>query len=153
MEKLVRFLEKNIRVFWSQLNSYSRFAIIPAAKLMSGDSSSSTFHDFQEFIIFNYQQFRNSEFQTFKNWTLKVSKISKFLSCRIRRKMFPIFSRDVPWFFLDLIQVFWSNKMKKYGLPEPQTPMIHEMLSFRPLMPWNRHFISSIWRRKIQLRH
>ena len=32
------------------------FQEIPPAKLMSGDSSSSTFHDFQEFLISNYQK-------------------------------------------------------------------------------------------------
>ena len=30
---------------------------------MSGDSSSSIVHDFQEFIISNYQKFRKSEFR------------------------------------------------------------------------------------------
>ena len=43
------------------------FGEIPPAKWMSGDSSSSTFHHFQEFIIFNYQKFRNSKFQSFKD--------------------------------------------------------------------------------------
>ena len=40
---------------------------------MSGDASSSTFHDFQELIISNYKEFRNSKFQSFK-----VSKIQRF---------------------------------------------------------------------------
>ena len=34
-------------------------------KLMSGDSSSSTFHDFQEFTISNYQNFRPSNLRIF----------------------------------------------------------------------------------------
>ena len=96
------------------------FAIIPPGKLMSGDSSSSTFHHFQEFSIYNYQnsgilnfqdaksgfiisnqqKFRLSEFQKFKKWTPKVSKISKFLSFRIRRKIFSIFPGMFPVFFL-----------------------------------------------------
>ena len=104
-------------------------------KLMSGDSSSSTFHHFQEFIISNYQKFRNSEFQKFKKWKAKVSKISKFLSFRIPQKCVPIFVQGCSLIFLDLIQVILSNKMKKYGLPEPKTLRIHEMLSFRCLMP------------------
>ena len=88
-------------------------------QLMSGDSSSSTFHHFPEFIIFNYQKFRNSEFQKFKTWTPKVSNISKFLSFRFLRKICSIFPGMFPD-FLDLIQVILSNKMKKYGLPGPK---------------------------------
>ena len=122
-------------------------------KLIPGHSSSSTFHDFQEFIIFNYQQFKIFKFQKFKKWTPKVSKISKFLSFRFsQQNIFPFFP-GMLWFFLDLIEVILSNKMKKYGLPEPKTSRIHEMLSFRCLLPWNRDFISLAWRRKIQLRH
>ena len=46
-------------------------------ELMSGHSSSSTFHDFQEFIISNYKK---PGIQNFKNskWTDKVSIISIF---------------------------------------------------------------------------
>ena len=149
---------------------------------MSGDSSSSTFHHFQEFIISNYQKSRNSEFQNsknghfmffmnssflisknpgilnfknsrsgfiisnqqksrnsefqkFKKWTPKVSKISKFLSSRFRRNCFSHFFQGCSLIFLDLIKVFWSNKMKKYGLPGPKTLRNDEMLSFRCLMP------------------
>ena len=100
---------------------------------MSGDSSSSTFHHFQEFIISNYQKIRNSEFQKFKKWTLKVSKNSKFLSFRIPQKRFSHFFQGCSLIFLDLIQVILSNKMKKYGLPEPKTLIIHEMLTSRPI--------------------
>ena len=42
-------------------------------KFMSGHSSSSTFHDFQEFIISNY---KNQEFWISENWTPEVSEIS-----------------------------------------------------------------------------
>ena len=111
------------------------FQEIPAAKLIPGDSSSSTFHHFQEFIIFDYQKFRNSEIQKFKNWKAKVSKISKFLRFGIRRKIFSQKIQGCSLIFLDLIQVILSNKMKKYGLPEPKTLRNDEMLSFRPLMP------------------
>ena len=65
------------------------FQEIPPAKLMSGDSSSLTFHDFQEFIISDYQKirnsefqklkFRNSEFQKFKNRTANVSDILEII--------------------------------------------------------------------------
>ena len=55
------------------------FAEISPAKLMSGDSSSSTFHDVQEFIIPNDQKIRNSEFRKFKKWAVKVSEISKII--------------------------------------------------------------------------
>ena len=54
---------------------------------MSGDSSSSTFHHFQDFIIFNYQKIRNSEFQKFKNWKAEVSKILNFLSFKFPQKL------------------------------------------------------------------
>ena len=157
---------------------------------MSGDSSSSTFHRFQEFIIFNYQKSRNSEFQKFKNgqlrfpksknqelltskiqkwatnvsetkttrtlnfknknWTAKVSELSKLLSFRFPQKYV---SQMFPDFVLICFQVIRCNKMKKYGLTGPKTSIIHEMLSFPCLMPWNRHDISSICRRKIQLSH
>ena len=52
---------------------------------MSGHSSSPTFHDFQEFIISNYQKIRNSEFKKFKKWTPDVSDISKLLKNPILR--------------------------------------------------------------------
>ena len=64
------------------------FAKIPPANLMSGDSSSSTFHDFIILSYYNYQKSRNSEFQKFKKWKAKVSKISKILKFRILRKIF-----------------------------------------------------------------
>ena len=81
------------------------FGEIPPAKLMSGDSSSSTFHHFQEFIISHYQKFRNSESQKFKKWTHQVSEISKFLSFRFPQKMFPHF---VPGMFPDFSEFFES---------------------------------------------
>ena len=54
---------------------------------MSGDSSSSTFHDFQEFIISNYQKsgilnFKNSKnrhFMIFMNSSLPISKNPGFI--------------------------------------------------------------------------
>ena len=62
----------------------------------------------------------NSEFQKFKKWTVKVSGISKFLSFRFSQKMFSQFFQGCSLIFLDLIEVFWFNKMKKYGLPGPK---------------------------------
>ena len=103
------------------------------------------------FLIVKKSDFKISKVQ--KNGRLRFPKFWNSWVSDFFETNFPICSRDVPWFFLDLIQVFLSNKMQKYGLPEPKTLRIHEMLSFRPLMQWNRHFISSIWRRKIQLRH
>ena len=50
---------------------------------MSGDSSSSTFHDFQEFIISNHQKIRNSEFQKLENGKLRFPKIRKFSNLKI----------------------------------------------------------------------
>ena len=44
-------------------------------KLMSGHSSSSTFHHFQEFIISNYHKFRSSKFQIFKFRNFKNPKV------------------------------------------------------------------------------
>ena len=108
------------------------FQEIPPAKLIPGDSSSSTFHDFQESIILKYQKFRNSEFQKFKKWTLKVSGIAKFLSFRSPQQKIPI-SQGGSLIFLDFFKVFWCNKMKKYGRPEPKTLIIHEMLTSRPI--------------------
>ena len=61
------------------------FQEIPPAKLMSGDSLSSTYHDFQEFIISTYQKSRHSEFQKFKKWTPNVSGVSKFSKFAILR--------------------------------------------------------------------
>ena len=88
---------------------------------MSGHSSSSTFHHFIILSYYNYQKIRNSEIQKFKKWTLKVSQISKFMRFRIIRKIFFHFSQGRSLIFLDLIQVFWSNKMKKYGPPRPNS--------------------------------
>ena len=92
------------------------FGEIPPAKLMSGDSSSSTFHDFQEFIICNHQNFRSSnlrifKFRNFKNRKVRYTglpKISKKWGLRFPKS---IFSKDVPWFFL----VFFKYFHKKYG--------------------------------------
>ena len=81
------------------------FQEIPPAKLIPGDSSSSTFHQIQEFIISNYQKSRNSEFQKFKKWTPKVSKISKISKIAILRFLQMIFSQDVPRFFLVFFEV------------------------------------------------
>ena len=129
------------------------FAKIPPANLMSGDSSSSTFHDFHEFILYNYQKSWILKFKNSNKRNANVSNISKLSSCIFLRKIFSQCSQGCSLFFLDSIEVFWFNKMKKYGLPGPKTSIIHEMLSFRCLMPWNRDFISLAWRRKIQLRH
>ena len=95
------------------------------------------------FIIFKNSSFliiKNPGILNFKNSKIgrlraKVSKISKILSFRCLRKMFFHFFQGCSLIFLDLIQVILSNKMKKYGLPEPKTLIIHEMLSFRCLMP------------------
>ena len=54
------------------------------------------------------------------------------------RRLIPLNLRFFPGcslIFLDLFQVILCNKMKKYGLPGPKTSIIHEMLSFRCLMP------------------
>ena len=50
---------------------------------MSGDCSSLTFHDFQEFIIFNYQKLRNSKISKFQNF--KISKFQRFKDSKIQR--------------------------------------------------------------------
>ena len=47
-------------------------------QLMSGHSSSSAVHDFQEIFISNYQKFRNSEFQKVKSGQLMLP---KFRNC------------------------------------------------------------------------
>ena len=112
---------------------------------------------YHQFIISKDSSFlisKNPGFLNFKNsksGQLRFPKFRKFWSSEFFEKYFPIFSRGLPWFFLDLIQVIPPNKMKKYGLPEPKTLRNHEMLSFRCLMPWNRDFISLPWRRKIQI--
>ena len=149
IEKLVRFTTFSFHVLWSKLNSYPSFCTFYQWKLMSGHSSSSAFDHFQEFIISNYQKFRNSEFQKLKNGHRRFPEYRNFQNFQFSEfhrsdlsRMFPDFS----WFF----QVILINKMKKYGLHGPTTSIIHEMLSFRCLMPWNRDFISLPWRRQIQ---
>ena len=67
-----------VSCFLSKLIHIQAFVDFINGKLMSGDSSSSTFHDFQEFIVSNYQKFRNSKFQSFK-----VSKIQSFKDSKI----------------------------------------------------------------------
>ena len=102
------------------------------------------FPEFQEFWISKIQKWTHSDFAKFKKWTLKVCGISKFLSFRIIQKIFSHFVQGCSLIFFDFIQVILLNKMKKYGLPGSKTPIIHEMLSFRCLMPWNRHFITCL---------
>ena len=111
------------------------FQEISPAKLVPGDSSSSTFHEFQEFIISKFQKFRNSEFQKFKNGHLRFQKTHTILEFQISSKICSQLFPGCSLIFLDLIQVILSNKMKKYGLPEPKTLIIHEILSFRLPMP------------------
>ena len=38
--------------------------------------------------------------------------------------------QDVPGFFLDFFEVFWYDKMKKYGVPGPQSSRNHEKSRF-----------------------
>ena len=153
---MVRFTTFSFHVFWSKLNSYSRFCNNSGGKI-----------DVRRFLVFDFSSFSRihhfllskiqiSKFQKFKDWKAKPLRFPKFRNSWVSELFetyFPICSRVCSLIFLDVIQVFWCNKMKKYGLPEPKTSIIHEMLSFRPLMPWNRDFISLPWRRKIQLRH
>ena len=72
---------------------------------------------------------RNSEFHKFRNWTLKVSEISKFLSFRFLQKIFSHFFQGCSLIFLDLIQVILSSKIRNTGFQSP----IHEMLTSRPI--------------------
>ena len=87
-------------------------------------------------------------FQNLKNGRLRFPKFRFFWVSDFHTHIFPCVPRMSLIFLIRL--TFWSNKMKKYGLPEPKKSTIHELLSFRCLMTWNRDFISSIWRRKIQ---
>ena len=107
---------------------------------MSGDYSSSTFHDFQEFIILiikisDLQIFESSNFeipQIEKSGTQDFGNFEKSIlrfPWKILSHMFPRMFPD----FLGFFKVFWCNKMKKYGLPEPKTLIIHEMLTSRPI--------------------
>ena len=85
IEKLVRFTTKSFYVFDRNEIHIQAFVHFINGKLMSGHSSSSTFHHFQEFITSTYQKNRNPEFQKFKKWTPKVSGISKFSKIAIVR--------------------------------------------------------------------
>ena len=60
---MVRFCSKSIHIFDRNAIHIQAFVHFINGKLMSGHSSSSTFHDFQEVILSNYQKSRNSEFQ------------------------------------------------------------------------------------------
>ena len=149
----VGFTKFQFHVFWSIWNSYPSFWRNSYGKINVRRFLISDFLCFQDFIISNYQKSGILNFKNSKSGHLRFPKFRNFWSSEFFEISFPIFSRDVPWFFLDLIQVILFNKMKKYGLPEPKTLIIHEMLSFRCLMPRNRDFISLPWRRKIRLRH
>ena len=145
---LFEFLKFWIPVFWSKWNSYPSFCNNSAGKING-----------RRFLVFDFSSFHNiikkSGILNFKNSKSGRLRFPKFRNSWVSdfvEKYFPHFFQGRSLIFLDLIQVILSNQMKKYGLPEPKTLMMHEMLSFRCLMPWNRHFISSIWRRKIQLR-
>ena len=94
------------------------FAKIPPANLMSGDSSSSTFHHFIILSYYNYQKFRSSKFQIFKFRNFKSSNFEisksqsqvhrtfrKFWDSQILRSQKSIFSKDVPVFFLVFFEV------------------------------------------------
>ena len=149
MKKLVRFTKFWFHVFWSKWNPHPSFW-----RNSDGTTNPRIFlvFDFHDFQILSFLIIKKSGILNFKNsksGQLRFPEFRKLWDPDFHRKCFPIFSRDVPWFVLDLIHVILFNKMKKYGLPEPKTSIIHEMLSFRCLMPWNRHFISSIWSRNI----
>ena len=135
---------------WNEIHTQASADFING-KWVSGHSSSSTFHDFQ---LTSFPILKKSGILNFKNSKMDNSGFLNFafFEFHISTKYFPRFPRmfpDVSWF----VQTFWSNKMKKYGVAGPKISIIHEMLSFRCLMPWNRHFISLAWRRKIQSRH
>ena len=102
-------------------------------KLMSGHSSSSTFHDLRIFIISDYQKIKNSKFQNFKKSKIghtHMFHIFVFFEFQISMEhLFPYFPRMFPD-FLDFVQVFWYNKIKKYGAPRPKKSRNHEILSF-----------------------
>ena len=109
----------SFHVLWSKLNSYPSFWRNSAGKLMSGDSSSSTFHEFQEFIIFNYQDFKSSnlrifKFRNFKSSNFEISKtensgtqdFQKVWDFQILIYPKSIFSKDVPIFSLYFLKYF-----------------------------------------------
>ena len=67
----------------NEIHIQKAFGEIPPAKLMSGDSRSSTFHDFQECIISNDQKPRNSESQKFKHGQLRLPIYQKLSNLEI----------------------------------------------------------------------
>ena len=77
------------------------------------------------------QKTRTRNFKNSKSGHLRFPKNSKFLSFRFLRKMFYHFPGMFPDFLLiRLNDSGLTNKMEKYGLQEPKTVIIHEMLSF-----------------------
>ena len=121
--------------------------------------------------ILNFQNSKTGHFMISMNSSFLISKNPEILNFKNSKSgdlRFPKFQK-IEYFnshisidnispgcsqiFLDFFQIILLNKMKKYGLSGPKTLRNDEMLSFRCLMPWNRHFISLPWRRKIQLRH
>ena len=63
---MIHFFEKTIHVFDRNYIHIQALVDFINGNLMSGHSSSSTFHDFQEFTIFDYQKtgilnFKNSK--------------------------------------------------------------------------------------------
>ena len=125
--------------------------VIPRLRLFMISQNSS-------FLVIKNSGILNFEIQKWttkvsKKWKANVSGISNLSSFRhpqkIFSRMFPGCSLIFTWFVSSILvqqnEEIQASKTKK--------SIVYEMLSFRCLMPWNRDFISSIWRRKIQLRH
>ena len=101
---MVRFGKFTFHVFDRYEIHIQAFVDFINGKLMSGHSSSSTFHDFQEFIISNYQNFRSSnlrifKFRNFKNRKVRYTGLRTFRNLDSQISMesiFPYFPKDVP---------------------------------------------------------
>ena len=96
IEKLVRITIFSFHVFDRNEIHIQAFREISTAKLMLGDSSSSTFRDFQ---ISSFLIIKNSGILNFKN-SHDVSEISRFLSFRFPQKIFPKFVQGRSLVFL-----------------------------------------------------
>ena len=94
--KVGSFLGNSVSCFFDRNEIHIQdFAEIPPGKLMSGDFSSSTFHPFQEFIIFIIKK---SGILIFKNSKIGHPEISKFSKINSQITIDNILSRMLPYF-------------------------------------------------------
>ena len=99
------------------------------AKLMSEDSSSSTFHDFKILSSISINISRTPKIRNPKGGFIHVPTFSNFLILIFPWKRCSYISPGCSLCFLEFVQIFWSNKIKKYGVQDKSSSNLELSMS------------------------